>query len=824
MAASKMELEDWLDDLCVRFIINLPAEDLSSVARICFQVEEAQWFYEDFIRPLDPTLPSMTLRGFCLKIFQHCPLLASFPVENHMRAFEEFLQYKTRVPVRGAIMLNEAMDSTVLVKGWKKGANWSFPRGKINKDEDDLDCAIREVYEETGFDIKAAGLVPRDDQVKFIEINMREQQLRLYVFRNVPMDTYFEPKTRKEISKIEWYKLSELPAFRKKGANHRDDVAAANNANKFYMVAPFLVPLKKWVVQQKKRDGRLQPGVPGLAAQPIHEEPLTEDDAALGSAVPLSTAVPPFAPAIDTFEGATRELQRLLNVQPPTQRALPQTSPAGSAAAADPCQAKGNALLALLQSGTGSSASPAADTHASPLGPITAHFASPGLAPGLGHMASTTGHHFTQPSPYQGAPPANLQLGPGIGGAPSMVSNTPALSRGAPSADERQDQTLPPPGSYVLGAYQQPGVSLNASSLLRQLQNPVTQNERPTYPGLPLSSAIHHNQAQAGFQQNTSPAQPDPHRRQPLPQLNNHAMSLLSAFTSNSARGPDSGHANPPVPEQVRDATQSSGVAPVGNSVVPGGPSGPASFQPPNQTQPFSDQHRNALLDAFKSQSQAPPSKDAPSHGAGSTPGAPEPAEISHGRVQANLGVNLPFGALKLLSRPGGLQRGDVPEAPIAVPASTAAAQAPGISEPTNPNTRQSPAPFPYTNAPGQPPIAGRVSAPRTAPSPTPQRPDASTGQKNLLLSLFARAQTPSQATSSAIGGAKGKETAESQPAPEIAPAAASILGTGSGVARYALPSVEPISRLGAQTPMSTADRSFLLGYLQSVTTNRPGQ
>ncbi len=167
------------------------------MARICFHVEEAQWFYEDFIRPLDPTLPSMSLRSFCLRIFQHCPLLSSFSVENHMRAFEEFLQYKTRVPVRGAILLNHEMDSTVLVKGWKKGANWSFPRGKINKDEDDLVCAIREVYEETGFDLKAAGLVPRDEDVKYIQISMREQQIRLYIFRDVPMDTPFQPMTRR---------------------------------------------------------------------------------------------------------------------------------------------------------------------------------------------------------------------------------------------------------------------------------------------------------------------------------------------------------------------------------------------------------------------------------------------------------------------------------------------------------------------------------------------------------------------------------------------------------------------------------------------------
>src|SRR5277367_282631 len=127
-----------LDDLCVRFVINLPEGDLSSVERICFQVEEAQWYYEDFIRPLDPTLPSMSLRYFCLRIFAHCPLLSAFSQGDHMRAFEEFLMYKSRIPVRGAIMLNEAMDSAILVKGWKKGANWSFPRGKINKDEDDL--------------------------------------------------------------------------------------------------------------------------------------------------------------------------------------------------------------------------------------------------------------------------------------------------------------------------------------------------------------------------------------------------------------------------------------------------------------------------------------------------------------------------------------------------------------------------------------------------------------------------------------------------------------------------------------------------------------
>lgn len=331
-----------MDDLCVRFIINLPQEDLSSVARICFQVEEAQWFYEDFIRPLDPTLPSMSLRTFCLRIFKHCPLLASFSVGEHTKAFEEFLEYKTRVPVRGAIMLNHDMDSVVLVKGWKKGASWSFPRGKINKDEDDLDCALREVYEETGLDLRAAGLVPTDRKPKYIEIAMREQQLRLYVFRDIPVETDFQPRTRKEISKIQWYKLSELPSFRKKGAQGNHDSGAGSNAtSKFYMVAPFLVPLKKWIASQKKADERKAAGGPHSQVHQqltAEEAAATEDDAP----APCREGAPSQCPAIETLDGATRELQRLLKMQSPSQRLQPSQSLH---------EDKGSALLSLLQAG-----------------------------------------------------------------------------------------------------------------------------------------------------------------------------------------------------------------------------------------------------------------------------------------------------------------------------------------------------------------------------------------------------------------------------------------------------------------------------------------
>jgi mRNA-decapping enzyme subunit 2 len=200
MTGHKMQLADWLDDLCVRFIVNIPTEELTAAERICFQIEEAQWFYEDFIRPLDPQLPAMNLRRFCMAIFKHCPLSANYPESLHEQAYEQFMDYKTRVPVRGAIMLNQDMTHAVLVKGWKKSAKWSFPRGKINKDEPDLDCAVREAYEETGYDLVEAGLVGDDSNMKSFKTRMKDQEMMLYVFRGVPMETHFEPRTRKEIS------------------------------------------------------------------------------------------------------------------------------------------------------------------------------------------------------------------------------------------------------------------------------------------------------------------------------------------------------------------------------------------------------------------------------------------------------------------------------------------------------------------------------------------------------------------------------------------------------------------------------------------------
>ncbi|KAG6842221.1 hypothetical protein C0991_000191 [Blastosporella zonata] len=235
--------EEVLDDLSSRFILNLPDEELSSLERICFQVEQAHWFYEDFIREENPKFPSLALKRFSEMLFQACPLLHQWS-HDHEMAYTTFMQYKTRVPVCGAIMLNDTWEKCVLVKGWKSSSGWGFPKGKINQVEPPASCAIREVLEETGYNL-AGQLNPEN----VIEMSIREQKISLFIVPGVPEDYPFKTKTRKEISKIEWFRLADLPTWK------RNKTAAG----RFYLISPFIGPLKAFINGNKPRHPRKTP-------------------------------------------------------------------------------------------------------------------------------------------------------------------------------------------------------------------------------------------------------------------------------------------------------------------------------------------------------------------------------------------------------------------------------------------------------------------------------------------------------------------------------------------------------------------------------------
>nr|VDD11761.1 unnamed protein product [Brassica oleracea] len=217
-----------LDDLYTRFVVNGPEEEKQSLNRLMFLVESAHWYYEDNVVENDKTLKSLSFGEFTRLLFNNSDALS--PHVGYMdMIFRDFFSYKSRIPVAGAIILDETYERCLLVKGWKQSSNWSFPRGKKNTNEEDDVCAIREVLEETGCDVSK--LLNKEE---YIEITFEgKKRVRLYIVVGVRDDTAFAPLTKKEISQISWFRL--------------DGLESGFAGLKLFEVAPFLASLKSWI-------------------------------------------------------------------------------------------------------------------------------------------------------------------------------------------------------------------------------------------------------------------------------------------------------------------------------------------------------------------------------------------------------------------------------------------------------------------------------------------------------------------------------------------------------------------------------------------------
>lgn len=220
-------LSDALTEVEGRFLLNLPEEELSKIDRLLFWIQEAHWFYDDFYCDNDPSLPRFTFKQFTKEIFTHCPLFAGMKNDvNDILSY--YRNYKSKIPVCGCILLTANYSKLLLVCNWN-GQSWTFPRGKVNENEENIDCAIREVYEETGFDIS-----PYIDREELHMIESDDGNIKLFIVPNIPEDSHFEAKTRKEISEIKFFPISSLP---------KDSFA----------VKQFIKPLKQWISQQRNR-------------------------------------------------------------------------------------------------------------------------------------------------------------------------------------------------------------------------------------------------------------------------------------------------------------------------------------------------------------------------------------------------------------------------------------------------------------------------------------------------------------------------------------------------------------------------------------------
>lgn len=228
-------VQEVMDDLAMRFVVNCPAEEQESFERLLFQVEAAYWFYEDQYAEIWPhAFKAHNLLSFSQQLFKHCSLLSQFE-HRAKEIYDAFTLYKHQIPTCGGMLLNPSMTKVLLVKSYK-GTTWGFPKGKIDKDEDKVSCAVREIAEEIGYDCSA--LI---DANEFLEMQWQQQVMRLYVVPGVPEDTVFETQTKKEIGGIEWHKIKDLPTSKE---------TAVGKAKQYWMVAGFVARLHKWLEKQ----------------------------------------------------------------------------------------------------------------------------------------------------------------------------------------------------------------------------------------------------------------------------------------------------------------------------------------------------------------------------------------------------------------------------------------------------------------------------------------------------------------------------------------------------------------------------------------------
>ena len=213
-------------DIETRFLSTLPKKELSEANRLFFQLELAHWYYDDLLVDKYSNLPRYTgLKAFAKSLGEQSPLFKSAN-NDFDELFKSFWKYRHRIPVAGCILLNNTMDKFLLVRSFS-GKSWGFPKGKLNENESAYLCAIRETFEETGFD---AIDYCNENDVLIVEDSGRI--MRLFIGVDVPEDYNFEPQTRKEVSKIEFHSIDSLP-------------------KKHFNILPFINKLKKWISLKK---------------------------------------------------------------------------------------------------------------------------------------------------------------------------------------------------------------------------------------------------------------------------------------------------------------------------------------------------------------------------------------------------------------------------------------------------------------------------------------------------------------------------------------------------------------------------------------------
>lgn len=192
------------NDLLTRFIVNLPEAEMTDSNRLLYHILQAQWFFFKHYYSSGASATSYDTGKEVSKLYEFGQWLLGGKDNFHytMQDIRNFFRnYYYQIPVCGAIIFHQ--EKWLIVRsGWAK--RFGFPKGKINHNESDNDCAIREVKEETGIDIR-----PFLNKDRFIEFQSKNRRVKFFIV-HLPA-TFSAPihiQDTSEIAECKWSPVS----------------------------------------------------------------------------------------------------------------------------------------------------------------------------------------------------------------------------------------------------------------------------------------------------------------------------------------------------------------------------------------------------------------------------------------------------------------------------------------------------------------------------------------------------------------------------------------------------------------------------------------
>jgi 8-oxo-dGTP pyrophosphatase MutT (NUDIX family) len=195
-------------DISSRFLVNLPASELISFDRVFYHLQCASWFYHDYLRHQYNT-QQLSTRNFCHMMFSQSDLLQPY-LSQFDQLYTSFVDYMNNISVYGCIIWSTNLTHVLLIRG--PTGYWSFPKGKMNQDELGIECARREIREETGVDM---GPVLNKDTPHTTR-RVYHRLLTMYIV-HVDMDLFpicWTLIDKTEVTDIRWVPITEITGRR----------------------------------------------------------------------------------------------------------------------------------------------------------------------------------------------------------------------------------------------------------------------------------------------------------------------------------------------------------------------------------------------------------------------------------------------------------------------------------------------------------------------------------------------------------------------------------------------------------------------------------